>query len=363
MSVFSASAFDQHEQVVFGHDPESGLRAIVAIHNTNLGPALGGCRMYPYASEQDALEDALRLARGMTYKSALAGLPLGGGKSVIIGDPAQHKTDALFAAMGRLVHSLGGQYVIAQDSGTTADDLKIMARHCGHIAVTEVVDESGQIINADPSPSTAYGVFLGIQAAVRQHLQRDELAGVKVAIQGLGNVGYRLAELLAAAGAKLWVTDNNAVKVDRAVQELKAIGVACDDIACAPVDVFAPCALGASINDQSIAKLQATIVAGAANNQLAEARHALALQQRGILYAPDYVINAGGIIDVHYLRVGMQAEDIRARVDVIGDTLREIFKRAAEQGDTPENIAEQLAEERFKRVTEPSNSARHQAHL
>ena len=199
MSVFSASAFDQHERVVFGHDPESGLQAIVAIHNTNLGPALGGCRMYPYASEQDALEDALRLSRGMTYKSALAGLPLGGGKSVIIGDPAEHKTDALFAAMGRLVNGLGGQYVIAQDSGTTADDLKIMARHCEHIAVTEVLDASGQTVDADPSPSTAYGVFLGIQAAVRQQLQRESLAGIKVAIQGLGNVGYCLAELLAEA--------------------------------------------------------------------------------------------------------------------------------------------------------------------
>lgn len=348
MTVFSAPAFDQHERVVFGHDAESGLKAIIAVHNTNLGPALGGCRMYPYASDQDALDDALRLARGMTYKSALAGLPLGGGKSVIIGDPALHKCDVLFAAMGRLVHSLNGQYIVAQDSGTTADDLKIMARHCEHIAVTEVLDAAGNRVNADPSPSTAYGVFLGIQAAVRQHLKRDELAGIKVAIQGLGNVGYRLSELLSAAGCELWVTDNNSLKVDRAVQELQATSVACDDIASAPVDVFAPCALGASINDQSIAKLQATIVAGAANNQLAEARHASALQQRGILYAPDYVINAGGIIDVHYLRVGMQAEDIRARVDVIGDTLGEIFKRAADQGDTPENIAEQLAEERFK---------------
>ncbi len=357
MSVFSSSAFEQHEQVVFGHDAESGLSAIIAVHNTNLGPALGGCRMYPYASEQAALDDALRLARGMTYKSALAGLPLGGGKAVIIGDPEQHKSDALFAAMGRLVHSLNGQYIVAQDSGTTADDLKIMARHCDHIAVTEVADAAGKMINADPSPSTAYGVFLGIQAAVRQHLQRDELTGVKVAIQGLGNVGYRLAELLVGVGAELWVTDNNAAKVDRAVQELQVTGVACDDIARAPVDVFAPCALGASINDQSINEFQATIIAGAANNQLAEARHALALQQRGILYAPDYVINAGGIIDVHYLRLGMRAEDIRARVNVIGDTLSEIFKRAAEQGDTPENIAEQLAEERFKRVAEASTSA------
>ena len=354
MSVFSATAFDQHEQVVFGHDADSGLRAIIAIHNTNLGPALGGCRMYPYASEQDALDDALRLASGMTYKSALAGLPLGGGKAVIIGDPAQHKTEALFAAMGRLVHSLNGQYIIAQDSGTTAEDLKIMARHCDHIAVTEVANAAGQMLNADPSPSTAYGVFLGIQAAVRQHLKREQLAGIKVAIQGLGNVGYRLAELLTEAGAELWVTDTNARNVDKAVQNLQATAVASSDIAALPVDVFAPCAMGASINDQSIAVLQASIVAGAANNQLAEARHALALQQRGILYAPDYVINAGGIIDVHYLRVGMRAEDIRSRVGVIGDTLSEIFERAAAQGDTPENIAEQLAEERFKGVAEPS---------
>ncbi len=357
MSVFSASAFDQHEQVVFGQDPLSGLCAIIAIHNTNLGPALGGCRMYPYASEQDALEDALRLARGMTYKSALAGLPLGGGKAVIIGDPAQHKTEALFAAMGRMVHSLNGRYIVAQDSGITADDLKIMARHCDHIAVTEMVNAEGQKINADPSPSTAYGVFLGIQAAVRQHLKREQVAGIKVAIQGLGNVGYRLAELLAEAGAELWVADSNARKVDMAVQNLQATAVASSDIASASVDVFAPCAMGASINDQSIAELQATIVAGAANNQLAEPRHALELQQRGILYAPDYVINAGGIIDVHYLRLGMRIEDIRAHVSVIGDTLSEIFKRAAAQGDTPENIAEHVAEERFKsREAEPPKS-------
>lgn len=357
MSVFSASAFDQHEQVVFGHDTGSGLRAIIAIHNTNLGPALGGCRMYPYAAEQDALTDALRLARGMTYKAALAGLPLGGGKSVIIGDPARDKSDALFAAMGRLVHGLAGQYVIAQDSGTTADDLKIMARHCDHIAVTEVQDADGQFVKADPSASTAYGVFLGIQAAVRERLQRDSIAGVKVAIQGLGNVGYRLAELLAEAGARLWVTDINARSVDRAVQHLSATAVASNAIAGLAVDVFAPCALGASINDHSIGQLQASIVAGAANNQLAEARHAEALRQRGILYAPDYVINSGGIIDVHYLRLGMAAEDIRARVAVIGDTLSEIFKRASARDETPEDVAVQLAEERFKNSAEPAKSA------
>lgn len=356
MSVFSAAAFDQHEKVVFGYDPESALQAIIAIHNTNLGPALGGCRMYPYASEPAALEDVLRLARGMTYKAALAGLPLGGGKSVIIADPALHKTDALFAAMGRLVESLAGQYVIAQDSGTTADDLKVMARHCQHIAVTQVLDDAGRAMSADPSPSTAYGVFLGIQAAVRQRLQREHLAGTKVAVQGLGNVGYRLSELLTAAGAELWVTDINARNVNKAVQSLQATAVACNDIASSPVDVFAPCALGASINDQSISQLQATIVAGAANNQLAEPRHAQALQQRGILYAPDYVINAGGIIDVHYLRRGASAQEVRSHVNHIGDTLSEVFKRAAVQGDTPENIAEQLAEERFKEVREPPKS-------
>ncbi|MEH6582400.1 MAG: Glu/Leu/Phe/Val dehydrogenase [Halioglobus sp.] len=348
MSVFSLGEFDQHENVVFGHDAASGLQAIIAIHNTNLGPAMGGCRIYPYASSEDALEDVLRLSRGMTYKSALAGLPLGGGKSVIICDPAKGKSDAMLRAMGRLVDSLSGRYIAAQDSGTSVENLKVIGTETTHLSgITERLDDRGQVRNGDPSPSTAHGVFKGIEIAVKHRQGRSDLKGVKVAIQGVGNVGYTLAQKLHAAGARLWVTDVNAGNVARAVSELGAQAVAGEEIFGLDVDVFAPCAMGGIINDETVAQLRAEVVAGAANNQLALPRHGLALHERGILYAPDYVINAGGIVDAYYLRSGKSYEALTRHVESIGDTLADIFQRASDSNETTGTVADRMAEERF----------------
>ncbi|WP_152205712.1 Glu/Leu/Phe/Val family dehydrogenase [Marinobacter changyiensis] len=349
MTVFTHPEFDNHEHLSFYCDPDTGLRAIIAVHNTSRGPALGGCRMFPYASDEEALRDALRLSRGMTYKSALAGLNLGGGKSVIIGDPREHKSEALLEAMGRFINQLGGLYIAAEDSGTSVADLKVMGRQTAHVAgIAERLGFDGRPSTGDPSPATAYGTFVGLQAAVRHKLGRSDLEGVKVAIQGIGNVGYRLARHLKEAGAKLWVYDLHQDQMERAVDELGATAASADEILNLPVDVVAPCAMGAVLNDDSICRLQAPIVAGAANNQLASPRHDNALWNRGILYAPDFVINAGGIIDVYYERQGPDPQAVRRHVEAIGNTLDEIFARSANEGLPTGVIANQLAEERFK---------------
>lgn len=348
MKLFSHHEFDQHEQVVFCHDKASGLKAIIAIHNTNRGPALGGCRMYPYACEADALTDVLRLSRGMTYKSAIANLPLGGGKSVIIGDPRQGKTPALIRAMGQAVDRLGGRYIVAEDSGTGVADMQLIGEVTPHVSgIAEKFDAEGNPRSGDPSPMTARGTFVGIRAAVRHRLGRESLEGVRVAIQGVGNVGHHLAKQLHDAGARLWVSDINHEAVQRLVDELGATAVANEAIYDQEVDVFAPCALGAILNDQTIPRLRACIVAGSANNQLAERRHGKALMQRGILYAPDYVINAGGVIDVCYERDAMDQARVLKQVDAIGDTLEEIFDRAERQRQPTDEVADRLAEERF----------------
>lgn len=351
MSVFSHSEFDNHQQVAFFNDNASGLKAIIAVHNTNLGPALGGCRMWPYASDDEALTDVLRLSRGMTYKSALANLKLGGGKAVIIGDPARDKTDALLHAMGDFIEGLGGRYITAEDSGTSVADLLKIGEKTDFVSGIDKVSAHG----GDPSPSTAYGVFVSLREAVYYKLGRTDLNGVKVAVQGLGNVGYRLAEQLSDAGAELYVTDIIQANVDRAVRELNATAVKGDQIFSLDVDVFAPCALGAAINDQTITQLRAAIVTGAANNQLATVDHGYQLHQRGILYAPDYVVNAGGIVDVFYQRkmleegygVDNYAADLDAKVEGIGATLREIFVRSDSENVPTFVIADQVAEERF----------------
>lgn len=351
MSVFSHPEFDNHEHLAFHCDPPTGLRAIIAVHNSSRGPALGGCRMYPYATDEDALRDVLRLSRGMTYKSALADLNLGGGKSVIIGDPRQHKSEPLLEAMGRFLERLGGLYVAAEDSGTGVEDLKVMARQTAHVAgIAPRPGFDGKPSSGDPSPATAYGTFVGLQAAVRHRLGRSDsadLEGLKVAIQGIGNVGYRLARHLADAGASLWVYDVHQDLVDQAVAELGATAARAEDILLLPVDVVAPCAMGAVLNDQTIPQLQAPIVAGAANNQLARPDHDLALWQRGILYAPDFVINAGGIIDIYYERTGPDPAAVRRHVEHIGETLEEIFSRSAREDLPTGQIANRLAEERF----------------
>ncbi|MDG5501225.1 Glu/Leu/Phe/Val dehydrogenase [Marinobacter sp. BGYM27] len=352
MTVFTHPEFDNHEHLSFFCDPETGLRAIVAVHNTNRGPALGGCRMFPYASDEEALTDVLRLSRGMTYKSALANLDLGGGKSVIIGDPRKYKTEQLMEAMGRCLEKLGGLYIAAEDSGTSVADLKIMSRHTAHVAgIADRPGFDGKPSNGDPSPATAYGTFVGLKAAVKHQMGRHDLEGVRVAIQGIGNVGYRLAKHLKEAGAQLWVYDIHQDNMDRAVAELGATPASAEDILYLPVDVVAPCAMGAVLNDQSIARLQASVVAGAANNQLAESRHDRALRERGILYAPDFVINAGGIIDVCYERNGPNPEAVRRHVETIGQTLDEIFTRADRDNLPTGEIANQLAEERFQHLS------------
>ena len=348
MSVFSHIEFDHHEQVVYGHDQASGLKAIIAIHNRNLGPALGGCRMWPYASDEEALRDVLRLSRGMSYKSALARLPLGGGKAVIIGNPHTGKSAALFQAMGDFVDSLGGRYITAADSGTGVAEMQIMAERTRHVAGAGQREAfGGGMRNGDPSPSTAYGVFIGLQAAVRQRLGRDDLKGLRVAIQGVGQVGFGLAQQLKEAGAELWVTDIVEANVRRAVEQLGATAVGQNDIYGLEVDVFAPCAMGAIINPQTLEALRAPVIAGAANNQLADAGLAEELRRRGCLYAPDYAINAGGIIDVCYERNGGSTAELKAHIEGIGTTLMEIFQRAEREGSTTTAVADRMAQERL----------------
>lgn len=349
MSVFSHPEFDNHEQLAFFCDEETGLKAIIAVHNTNLGPALGGCRMWEYASDEEALRDVLRLSKGMTYKSALANLKLGGGKSVIIGNPRKHKTEALLAAMGRFLERTGGQYIAAEDSGTSVPDLQVMQRHTENVAgVTERTGIDGLPCNGDPSPATAYGTFIGLKTAVKYKLDRDDLSGLKVAIQGVGSVGYRLAKYLKQAGAELFVSDIHEASVQLAVSELGATAVSPDEILALDVDVLAPCAMGAVLDDVSIPRIKAKVVAGAANNQLAQPRHDQMLVDHGILYAPDYVVNAGGIIDIYYERVGHEHKKVRAHIETIADTLAEIFKRAQASARPTGEIANELAEERFK---------------
>ncbi len=343
MAVFASPSYDNHEKVLFAQDADSGLQAIIAIHNTNRGPGVGGCRMWPYESDAAALEDALRLSRGMTYKSALANLPLGGGKSVMIGDPRTEKTPELLRAMGRIVDSLGGRYVVAEDVGTTVQDMDIINETTKHVACTS--EGSG-----NPSPYTASGVFHGIRAAVAFNMRRNaDLEGVSVAIQGLGQVGYSLAGFLHEQGAKLVVSDIHQRPIDRAADEFGATPIAADDIYGAEVDVFAPCALGAIINDHTLPQIKAKVVAGSANNQLAHDRHGAALAARGILYAPDYVINAGGIIEVAYgAKADRDEVELTNHVEGIYGTLTDIFGRAAAENLPTNVVADRMAEERFR---------------
>lgn len=352
MFIFEHTEFDHHERVGVFHDQETGLKAIIAIHNTNLGPALGGCRMWDYASDEDAMTDVLRLSRGMTYKAAITGLALGGGKSVIIGDSRKIKTPELMQAMGRAVQQMGGDYVIAEDVGTSVEDLVQVATQTDYaVGLPATEGESG----GDPSPITAYGVFLGLKAAVKKRLGKDDLSGVKVVVQGLGHVGYTLAKHLHEAGAVLFVTDINTEAVNKVVSEFGATSVGLDDVYDMDVDVYAPCALGATLNDETIPRLKVSVVAGAANNQLQTLDHGKLLKERGILYAPDYVINAGGVINVYYeymARTGGQAynlETVMAKVEDIYDTTMMIFDRAEQDHMTPAEAADRIAEDRFKK--------------
>jgi len=345
MEIFDMREFDGHELVVFGNDARTGLRAIIAIHSTTLGPAAGGCRMRPYATTAEAVADVLRLSRGMSYKNAMAGLALGGGKAVIMGDSRKAKTAELFEAFGRLVDSLGGRYVTAEDVGTTITDMANVARATRYVAGLGAAPGRA---GGDPGPKTALGVHLGIKAAVKFRLGRSDLKGVKVAIQGLGGVGQHLCGLLAAEGAELFVADVQAAAVQRAQEQFKAHPVAVEEVLALDVDVLSPCALGAVLNSKSIPKLRARIVAGAANNQLAQDGDGAALQAASILYAPDYVINAGGIISVSREYQGGASEaQVIADIQAIPARLTEIFERARRENRPTNQVADHMARERL----------------
>ena len=343
MAVFNQAEFDNHEQVVFCSDEESGLKAIIAVHNTNLGPAVGGCRMWDYANDDDAVYDVLRLAKGMTYKNAVARLPFGGGKSVIIGNAKEIKSEQLFRAFGRKLEGLGGSYYCAEDVNITCDDVALMNKETNYVLGLE--GKSG-----NPSPFTAYGTFLGIKAALHHQRGHQNFAGIKVAVQGLGSVAYALCKYLSDAGAELFVTDINQDAIERVVNDFNATAVGIDEIYDLDVDVYAPCALGATINDLTIPRLKATIIAGCANNQLAESRHGEVIREKGILYAPDYVINAGGIINVYYETApeGYSKAASNKHVEVIFDTLTEIFARSEKEQKSTHLIADELAQEIIK---------------
>lgn len=348
MAVFDHAEFDNHEHVAFYHDEAAGLSAIIAVHNTNLGPALGGCRMWPYVNSEAALTDVLRLSKGMTYKAAMAKVALGGGKSVIIGDPRKDKTPEMMKAMGKFVESLGGKYFTAEDSGIAVTDLQTMATESEFIAGTSakyhVLDG---VADGNPAPSTAYGVFVGLRESVR-YAFGSSLKGKRVAIQGMGHVGYRLAKHLFEEGAELIVTDIFPEGVERAVKELGAIAVSPEEIYAVDADVFAPCALGATVNDETVAQLKVKVIAGAANNQLAREDIGEVLKEKGILYAPDYVLNAGGIIDIFHQRMPSSSNAaMRSHIEAIGDTLREIYERADAEGVATNRVANTIAEERF----------------
>ncbi len=346
--------FDAHELVVFGHDAASGLRAIIAIHSTALGPAAGGCRMWPYATTTQAVADVLRLSRGMSYKNAMAELPFGGGKAVIIGDSRQDKTPGLFQAFGALVDSLGGRYITAEDVGTTTEDMASVARATRYVSGLGAAP--GQA-GGDPAPKTALGVHLGIKAAVKFHLGRADLRGLRVAVQGLGGVGHHLCALLATEGAELFVADVQPAAVRRACERFRAHAVAVEEVLALDVEVLCPCAMGGVLDSASIPRLRARIVAGAANNQLAEGEDGAALPAAGILYAPDYVINAGGIISVSHEYHGEASEaQVIADIEHIPARLTEIFERARREGRTTNAVADQMARERLAARARPARA-------
>jgi leucine dehydrogenase len=348
VNLFGMMANYDYGEVHFARDGATGLRAIVAIHDTRLGPALGGCRFLRYDDEADAVLDALRLARGMTYKAALAGLPHGGGKSVILRPINAHfDRGALFRAFGRFVGSLAGRYITAEDSGTGLEDMNIVHSVTKHVTgIDESLGGSG-----DPSPFTALGVRRGIEACVKDRLGRDTLEGIHVAVQGVGHVGYHLCKELAAAGARLSVADIDPLKAERAEREFGATIVPLDQVFDVECDVLAPCALGSALNDDTIPRLRAKIVAGAANNQLAEPHHGEALFQRDILYAPDYAINAGGLVNVATEAKGYDAEEARTRTLAIYDTISEIAERSRRAQTPTYRIADLMVEERLAHVT------------
>jgi len=341
VKIFEAMSEKAHDQLVFWSDVTSGYRGLIAIHDTTLGPALGGTRFWNYDSEAEAITDVLRLARGMTYKAAITGLALGGGKSVIIGDNHTTEREAIFRAHGRAVESLGGRYITAADVGTSVDDMEFLRKETEW--VTGLHGRSGS-----PAPITAFGVCQGIKACARFRYGQESLEGLHVVVQGLGHVGYHLCKHLVEEGARLSVADIEDDRTQKAVTDFGATAVAPDEVYGIDADIFSPCALGAVINDDTLDRLHAAVVAGSANNQLEEARHGEALRRRNILYAPDYVANAGGLIDVAYEEAGHSQQTNLKMVESISETLKRIFARADAENVPTNVIADRLAEEKLR---------------
>jgi len=346
LGVFDRIAETGHEQVVYGHDPVSGLRCIIAIHSTALGPALGGTRFYPYLSEEDALVDVLRLAHGMTYKAAAAGLDLGGGKAVIIGDPATQKSERLFRAYGRMVDSLHGRYITAEDVGTTASDMELIRRETRWALGSPVADGG----SGDPSPTTARGLLASLKAVSHFLWGTTDLAGRKIAVQGVGKVGYAYVSLLVEERCEVVVTDAREDATVKAVTELGVKSVEPDNIFTVDCDVFSPCAMGGVLNHETIPRLACAAVMGSANNQLATREDASRLVARGILYAPDFVVNAGGLINVYEELRGYSKVRAMHRVDNLFEATLRILELAREQGVEPVTAAERLAELRIEEI-------------
>ena len=336
----------EHEQVVFCNDRTVGLKAIIAIHNTALGPALGGTRMWPYKNEDEALIDVLRLSKGMTYKAAAAGLNLGGGKAVIIGDSKTQKTEGLFRAFGQFVNSLNGRYITAEDVGTGVNDMEHVFMETPW--VTGIPKDFGG--SGDPSPYTAHGVLMGIKAALKFKFGSDDLKGKRVAVQGLGNVGTNLVKDLLADGAEVIVSDIDAAKVKKHVEKYQVRSVSPEEILFTDCDVLAPCALGALVNDNTIKKLKCQIIAGGANNVLAEARHGDQLKELGILYAPDYVINAGGLMNVFVELEGYSHDRAFDKTRKVYDNCLQVFEIAKAENIGTHTAADRMAEKRLKTI-------------
>lgn len=341
--VFGQLSFDNHEQVVFCNDKDTGLKAIIGIHNTVLGPALGGTRMWNYNSEWDALNDVLRLSRGMTFKSAITGLNLGGGKAVIIGDAKTQKTPELMRKFGEFVHSLSGKYITAEDVGMDTEDMDTVREVTPY--VTGISESKGGAGN--PSPITAYGVFMGMKAAAKHKFGSDDLEGKKILVQGIGHVGEALVEHLSNEGANVFISDINPARLEE-VSKKYGVTIYTEDPYDADVDIYAPCALGATINNETIHRIKAKVIAGAANNQLQEENtHGLLLQERGIVYAPDFLINAGGIINVYAELEGYGKQEIIRKTENIFNTTLEILRTAETQSITTHHAALKIAQQRI----------------
>lgn len=336
----------EHEQVVFCHDKSVGLKAIIAIHNTALGPALGGTRMWNYKTEDEALTDVLRLSKGMTYKASAAGLNLGGGKAVIIGDSKTQKTEGLFRAFGQFVNSLNGKYITAEDVGTCVQDMEYVFMESPW--VTGIPKDFGG--SGDPSPYTAHGVLMGIKASAKEKFGTDDLKGMRIAVQGLGNVGTNLVKYLVQEGAKVIVADIDQEKIKKHVDQYKVEGSTPDQILFTDCDIVAPCALGAIVNDDSIRKFKAKVICGGANNQLAEPRHGDQLRELGILYAPDYVVNAGGLMNVFVELEGYSPDRAFEKTRKVYDNVSKVFAIAKRDGVGTHVAADRMAEERIKTI-------------